>query len=299
MLKIIDTSAYKKDITGTSVAIDGVYTRATHSNNYVDPSCDPIVQWAIKRKKVWGVYHFACNKISSATNQADFFVNNCLGYVGKGLLILDWEGEDNDVTNVAWALAWLKRVEARTGVKPLIYMSSSVTHEADWSPVIKNGNGLIVAAYVENNTPISNFAMDSKRCPSVKWDGVVGPVMWQFTSTGRLTGYGGNLDCNFFFGDAKAWAAYAAKKGTNVTPTPAPKPAPTPPKPSPTPAPAPVTPAPSKPATPPADTTPKEAPKPPAPEAPVTPPEPSTTLYDWVRAIVATVIAWLKSFKKG
>ena len=36
-------------------------------------------------------------------------------------------------------------------------------------------------------------------------------AMWQWTSSGRLDGYGGNLDCNVFYGDADSWRAYARK----------------------------------------------------------------------------------------
>lgn len=43
-------------------------------------------------------------------------------------------------------------------------------------------------------------------------DGVVGA--WQFCSDGRLNGYGGDLDCDLFYGDESAWVKYtgAAQK---------------------------------------------------------------------------------------
>ena len=50
--------------------------------------------------------------------------------------------------------------------------------------------------------------------------------MWQFTSSGRLDGYGGNLDLNIFYGDETARDKYAGVS-SNVTeqsePTPAPQ----------------------------------------------------------------------------
>lgn len=244
-LKIIDTSHWKADVPVNSLAIDGLYTKATEGNYYIDDSCDPLVQQAIAGGKKWGVYHFATNRVTDAVTEANFFVDNCLGYVGKGLLILDNENYHwsdgtwaNDPYNVAWCKQWLDHVYSRTGVKPLIYMSASIITGADWSSVVAGGYGLICAAYVDNYNVVSNFGMDPNRDPNPRWDGVVNDVMWQFTSTGRLDGYGGNLDCNFFYGDAAAWDAYARVLNSNPTP---PQPTPTPtPTPDPTPAPTPV-----------------------------------------------------------
>ena len=33
-------------------------------------------------------------------------------------------------------------------------------------------------------------------------------MMWQWTSSGRLTGYSGNLDCDLFYGGRDQWDAY-------------------------------------------------------------------------------------------
>lgn len=234
MLRVIDTSSWKGDIVNTNVDIDAVYTKATEGNYYVDDSCDPIVEWAKKRGKKWGIYHFATNRITDAITEANFFVDNVLGYIGHGMLILDnesyrWSNGTlaNDPLNVGWVLAWCRQVYARTGVKAPIYMSLSVIQGADWSPVINEGYGLICAAYVDNNTVISNWNMDANRDPNPRWDGVVNDFMWQFTSTGRLDGYGGNLDCNFAYVDAAGWDAYAGIKKPDA-PAPTPEPIPTP-----------------------------------------------------------------------
>lgn len=42
--------------------------------------------------------------------------------------------------------------------------------------------------------------------------------MWQWTSSGRLNGYNGNLDCNVFYGDGKTWDAYVGKSTSTVKP---------------------------------------------------------------------------------
>ena len=45
--------------------------------------------------------------------------------------------------------------------------------------------------------------------------------MWQWTSSGRLDGYDGNLDCNIFYGDGSTWDAYVGKSTSTVKPQPA------------------------------------------------------------------------------
>lgn len=43
--------------------------------------------------------------------------------------------------------------------------------------------------------------------------------MHQYTSTGRINGWGGNLDLSLFYGDENAWRAYAGTTGQSA-PTP-------------------------------------------------------------------------------
>lgn len=289
MLRVIDTSHWKGDIVNTSVDIDAVYTKATEGNYYIDDTCDPIVEWAKTRNKKWGVYHFATNRITDAITEANFFVDNCLGYVSKGLLILDnesyrWSNGTlaNDPLNVAWVKAWCDHVYARTNVKPLIYMSLSVVRGTDWSSVINGGYGLICAAYLDNNTPIANFSHDSSRDPNPAWDGVVNNVMWQFTSTGRLDGYGGNLDCNWFYGDAKAWDAYAGVQ-PSASPVPTPQPVPVPEPTAPTPEPQ----APADPSHPVNDNVPTP------PVSPTATPDPNTNNINWLVKAIKLIIKFL------
>jgi lysozyme len=222
MLRGPDVSHWKGAVNLAAIDCDFVITKATGGTGYVDDQCDNNVQQAIALGKKWGVFHYFSDGFNDGDPiaEADWFVDNCLGYVGKGLLILDWErGGNPDVANVGKALAWLQHVEARTGVKPVIYMSLDLILSLDWSAVIAGGYGLWCADYVADNTPIPNYQMDPNRDPNPHWDGQVNDVLWQFTSTGRLDGYGGNLDCNFFYGTRAAWDAYA---GTHTAPVPEP-----------------------------------------------------------------------------
>lgn len=249
MLRVIDISDYQAqaglDLATIADQFDAVLIKATGGNGYVNPSCDHYVQQAIALGKKWGVYHYFSDGFNDADPiaEANFFVDNCLGYIGQGIFGFDWErGGNPNVNDTAMAARTTAQIKARTGIPPLDYMSLSLVTGLDWSESIAQGNGLWCADYVDNNTPIFNFQMDTNRDPNPHWDGNVNDVLWQFTSTGRLDGYGGNLDCDFFYGTRATWDAYA---GTHTTPQPAPAPDPAPapapqPTPDPTPAPVPV-----------------------------------------------------------
>lgn len=214
----IDISNWQRGIDLSKVPCDFVIAKATEGIGYVDKTCDKFFQKALSLGKKIGFYHFARpTKNNDPVREADFFYENCKGYFGKAIPILDWEAENKQ--NVAYAKAWLDRVYQRSGVKPVIYMSESVVNSYDWSSVANADYGLWVAKY-RDNSPDYNYNMaNAGSRPRVKWWNFY--CMWQWTSTGRLSGYNGNLDCNVFYGDGTTWDKYAGKSGTTqpVKPT--------------------------------------------------------------------------------
>ena len=213
MLRVIDTSVYQQDLVVAATNADAFIVKATGGNGYVNPDCDDTVQQVIAANKPWGVYHYFGDGFNDndPISEADWFISQCQGYLGKGQVWLDWErGGNPNISRVDMALAWLEHIRVVTGYKPAgMYMSLSIVLAYDWSPVINAGYALWCADYIEDNTPITNFAMDPNRDPNPNWDGTVNDVLWQFTSTGRIDGYGGNLDCSFFYGTRASWDAYA------------------------------------------------------------------------------------------
>ena len=211
----IDVSNWQAGLNISDVACDFVIAKATEGLNFVDKYCDKFIQQAIKLGKPFGFYHFA-RPTNDAVREAEYFYNNCRGYFGKGIPILDWES--GNTSNVAWAKRWLDRVYQLSGVKPVIYMSESVVNANNWSSVAAADYGLWVAKY-RDNQPDYNYSMaNAGKRPSVKWWKFY--CMWQWTSSGRLNGYNGNLDCNVFYGDVSTWNKYAGKSGT-ASPAPA------------------------------------------------------------------------------
>ena len=212
-LKGIDISNYQRGLDLSKIDCDFVIIKATEGKSYVDKSCDTFFQKALNLGKKLGIYHFANNSDNTAKQEADWFIQNTQGYIGKAIPILDWE--DNITDNVPWALEWLQRVEEAYGCKPMIYMSESVVNRHDWSSVVAGNYGLWVAKY-RDYLPDYNYDMSKAgNIPSIKyWNEY---AMWQWTSSGRLNGWNGNLDCNVFYGDATAWDKYVGSgSGSNI-----------------------------------------------------------------------------------
>lgn len=212
----IDVSGWQKGINLKEVPADFVIVKATQGTTYVNPDCDRAYQQAKEAGRLLGVYHYFSG--GDPVAEAEFFVKNVKGYVGEAILVLDWEGEQNAKFSQGPTVAkpFLDKVKELTGVRPLIYMSKSVCRAHDWSAVASE-YALWVAQYADNNTT----GYQSKPWTDNKGYGAWNsPVIFQYSSSGRLEGYSGNLDINIAYIDATVWKAYA--KGSKSSPTPAP-----------------------------------------------------------------------------
>lgn len=214
----IDVSGWQKGINLKEVPADFVIVKATQGTTFVNSDCDRAYQQAKEAGRLLGVYHYFSGGDPAA--EAEFFVKNVKGYVGEAILVLDWEGHQNAKFSQGPAVAkpFLDKVKELTGVRPLIYMSKSVCRAHDWSAVASE-YALWVAQYADNNTTgyQSNPWTDNKGYGA--WNG---PVIFQYSSSGRLAGYSENLDINIAYMDAAAWKAYAKGSGASQTPAPAP-----------------------------------------------------------------------------
>ena len=217
-LKGIDISNWQSNINLYNIEADFVIVKASEGVGWTDPSFKKLYLAAKGAGKKLGIYHFARpTGNNTAQKEVDTFLNaaKSVGAIGEAILILDWEAENK--TNVAYAKAWLDAVYAATGVKPMIYMSESVTKQANWSSVVAGDYGLWVAKYRDNSTDYNYDMSNAGTRPNVAyWSGY---AMWQWTSSGRLNGYSGNLDCNIFYGDTATWDTYAGAVGGEVQPS--------------------------------------------------------------------------------
>lgn len=213
----IDISNWQAGINLSAVPADFVIVKVTEGTTYVSPVADTQYQGAKSTGRLLGVYHFATG--AGAAEEAKFFLSNVQGYLGEAVLFLDWEG-DVVAKGVGYAKAFLDYVYQQTGIRPLIYMSKSVTNSYDWSTVSAN-YGLWVAQYADSNP---TGYQDDPWTDAKGYGSWSGPAIFQYASTGRLSGYNGNLDLDKFYGDTEAWHNFA--KSDRVTPEPNPEPEP-------------------------------------------------------------------------
>lgn len=216
-MNVLDISSYQGSLDLGNINYGGVAIKATEGNSYVNSYCDTHYQEAKATARKRAVYHFYDFNVDPVT-QADFFVDNCIGYIRDAIFVLDWEG--SGVANINLAQTFVQRVEARIGYKPAIYMSEWVENAYDWSWFVNNDNGLWIAKY--SNWELQNHAHDwdmsnAGQAPNtIHWPFY---FMWQWTSTGLLSGYAGNLDCDIAYLNGDQWDAYAGSQPAQPAPT--------------------------------------------------------------------------------
>ena len=214
----IDISSYQSGIDLTVVPCDFVIIKATQGTGYVNPDCDRAYQQAKRAGKLRGTYHYVGG--GNAIAEADYYINNIKGYLRDGLLAIDWEAEQNSAWgNEAYLEQLVRRVIERTSIKPLIY--SMASRYAQVAAVAKKlVCGLWVAEYADMNP--TGYQAHPWR------EGAYACAIRQYASTGRLNGWGGNLDLNIAYMTRDQWAKYANPGGKPAA-APAPsKPAPAP-----------------------------------------------------------------------
>ena len=206
----IDISAWQGDenIDLSKVPFDFCIVKATegtsYKNRYFAAHCDAV----LKKKKLLGAYHYANG--GDVQKEADYFLAYAKKYIGKAVLVLDWEAKNNPQfgkNDLEWCLKWCNYVYQKTGIKPLIYVQKSAMNA-----VKKAGYGLWVAQYPD---------YEQTGYQEHPWnEGAYNCIVRQYTSVGRLAGYAGNLDLNKAYISAASWNKLAGKvKKTSVSTT--------------------------------------------------------------------------------
>lgn len=196
MLRGIDISNWQRGFDIASARPDFVIVKATEGIGFVDKSCDGFTQAATKAGIPFGFYHFA--RGNDAAKEATYFYENTKGYVGKGIPVLDLEVLNGNT----WLETWCHTYHDLSGVYPWVYMSSDYINNreygTDW---VREHCGLWLAGYPTRATAYP----DNAACPyrHAGWT----LAAWQFTD--RLSMGGMSVDGDIFYGDEKAWAAYA------------------------------------------------------------------------------------------
>lgn len=194
----IDISNWQAGIDICSVDADFVICKATEGTGFIDPTFQAHADATIMSGKLLGAYHFA--RTNNAEAEAEAFLGVVRPYLGSCLLALDYEA-DAVGNGAAWAKRWLDYVRDATGTTPIIYMSKSVCNSDDWSEVAAEYP--LWAAQYPSYEPcgyLDDPWTDASGFGAWEW-----PAIYQYRSTGRVSGYDGNLDINKAYMTADEW----------------------------------------------------------------------------------------------
>ena len=207
----IDISAYQEPpFTGKPVNwekvgegdVRFVIARATRGTDFIDTSYPGFVAGA-QSENIWvAAYHYAKpggNPVEDAKKEADFYLEHADPQ--PGMLVPALDVEQSGLTPkqmVTWISTWLRRVEAATGAKAMIYTSPSFWRTAvgDSKKFARNGHPLWIA----------NWMVKKPDVPAGNWAGR-GWTFWQWTDCGAVNGIKGCVDKNRYNGKSLAKVA--------------------------------------------------------------------------------------------
>lgn len=198
----IDISGHQSGINLQAVPFDFVIIKATQGKSFVNKDFNRTTTEALTMGKCVGVYHY----INGAGVDAEVthFLKTIDKYLGSVILAVDWEEQDNAVWRKhAYCVQVAQEIKKRTGITPFLYMSKSVCREYNWAEV--SSYPLWCAQYPKPDKAggyQANPWTDKKG-----WGAWAAPAIMQYTSVGRLPGYGGKLDLNLTVITPGVWTA--------------------------------------------------------------------------------------------
>ena len=197
-LNIIDIASYQDDIDLSVVPCDGAMVKATQAVGYTNPDCVRAVEQLMSLNKAVGTYHYISG--GNAVAEANFYIDSILNWIGKSVLAVDWESNQNSAWgDESYLEAVVKQIIARTNISPMIYVQASRYNEV--APVAQRNNcGLWIAQYAD---------MNPTGWQDTPWnEGAYTCAMRQYSSNGRLNGWNGPLDLNKFYGSLDDFRKY-------------------------------------------------------------------------------------------
>ena len=197
VLNGIDISAYQTDIDIAAVNPDFVIVKVTEGVDYVNPAWKDQIRQAYDQNRPIGVYHYVDG--SGAAAEADHFVSTVADWNGYVMWCVDWEQGDNSAWgSTAYLTEFIEAVKARNGGKWIMLYASAAVYPHDVAAACNTGKW--IAQYAD---------MNPHGWDDAPWtDGTWTARIHQYTGTGRVAGYGGDLDLDLFHGTADDFRAY-------------------------------------------------------------------------------------------
>lgn len=193
----IDVSHWNGTIDWKRVAAAGTkfaIAKATEGQTFVDPKYSDYKKWATTNGLKFTAYHFARPDTTSndAVIEANHFVDVSRLAPGHLIPALDLEAGRGLPVKVlkAWVWGWLRQVEKRLGVKPMIYSGPNFwkNHMGDTSEFADAGYRILW---------IAHWYVDKPTVPGKNWGGR-GWTFWQWTDCGKVPGVDGCVDRDWF-----------------------------------------------------------------------------------------------------
>ena len=186
----IDVSGWQAANVTCTASYDFAVVKVSQGVGFENSSWRTQAKCVTDRGKSLGLYHYAGG--NNAEAEADYFVGRARDYIGRAVLVLDWESYQNaQWGNSDWVRRFVQRVHTLTGVWPMVYVQASALNQIPSD--VRANCGLWVAQYA-SNAPTGY--------QSRPWNyAIYGEAMRQYTSNGWISGYNGPLDLNYFRGD--------------------------------------------------------------------------------------------------
>ena len=204
-LRGIDVSSWQDGIDLAKVPGDFVICKATEGASYTSGDFSRQMKQAKAAGKLIGAYHYVTG--AGYESEGDHFLKVADPYVGTALLCLDWEsGGNSKWGKESYLKSLAEYVYKKSGVKPVIYVQQS--RMAAVKKVLP-GYKLWIAQYA---------SYDKTGYQSKPWnEGAYSCFIRQYSSSGRLSGYSGDLDLNKAYCTKAEWKAAAAKASGEKT----------------------------------------------------------------------------------
>ncbi|MEU9567787.1 GH25 family lysozyme [Streptomyces sp. NPDC048161] len=202
----VDVSSWQGGINWGAVRSAGIefaWMKATEGTSYKDPTFSANYLGAYNAGVIRGAYHFARPDVSGGAEQAAFFAGNGGAWSRDNLTlpgVMDIEGSCYGKTPAAmqsWILDFYNTYKARTGRDVVIYTSASW-----WNSCTGGWTGMSA------RSPLWVAHWTSAGSPSIP-QGFPFWTVWQYTSTGSVSGISGNVDRDRFSGDRSRLLALA------------------------------------------------------------------------------------------
>lgn len=202
----IDISGWQAGINVAAVPADFVIVKATQGTSFVNKEYNTQINQAANAGRLLGVYHYIGGQGADA--EMTHFYNTIKPWIGKALICLDWESEQNSQWgNTNYLRQCIEKIKALTGKTIVVYASKSVF---PFDLVNSTGCKAWVAQYANMN---ATWYQENP------WnEGAYTCLIRQYSSAGRLSGYNGNLDINKAYCTRDEWNKLAGG-GNTVEPS--------------------------------------------------------------------------------